>query len=476
MVKKTLSKLKEGDHALATALPYLKLSYKLTKEKVSAGVYIYINAGNKISRFIGTASTIAGLILLVVFASTRYFPNSLLPFDQGSASSHIGARSYLTSPTRLNYELENTNFTEPYRIVHIIEKGETLLSVLNKYGIAGGKDRAELVSAIKEEFKLSSVFTGQKIILDISGGYSKFILAKVNRIEIIENPEKAAVISWNDAIGGYTPQAVTYKLVKHTVETAGTIESSVSLAMQEQGIGKGAINDFLNLFSFDTDFQRDIRKGDKFDIVYNKFTDRDGNDVRSGDILVAELSIQGVRKRYYRYVSPDGKVAYYNYNGRSEQKALLKTPIAGARLSSGFGRRRHPILGFTKLHAGTDFAAPRGTPIFSAGDGTVEIAGRHGTFGVYIRIRHNGTYKTAYAHLRALALGVRSGIKVKQGQIIGYVGTTGRSTGPHLHYEVWKNGRPINSQRLRLASRKSLSGKELDDFKKKTKSLLKGGI
>jgi murein DD-endopeptidase MepM/ murein hydrolase activator NlpD len=333
-----------------------------------------------------------------------------------------------------------------------------------------------LIGAIKEKFKLSAVFTGQKIILDISGGYSKFILAKVNRIEIIENPEQSAVISWNVASNSYLSETVTYKLIKHTVETAGTIESSVSLAMQEEGIGKGAINDFLNLFSFDTDFQRDIRKGDKFDIVYNKFTDRDGNDVRSGDILVAELSIQGTRKRYYRYVNPTGKVAYYNYEGRSEQKALLKTPIAGARLSSGFGRRRHPVLGFTKLHAGTDFAAPRGTPIFSAGDGTIEIAGRQGTFGIYVRIRHNGVYKTAYAHMRALALGVRSGVKVKQGQIIGYVGTTGRSTGPHLHYEVWKSGRPINSQRMRLASRKSLSGSELSEFKAQIKPLLKNGI
>jgi murein DD-endopeptidase MepM/ murein hydrolase activator NlpD len=186
---------------------------------------------------------------------------------------------------------------------------------------------------------------------------------------------------------------------------------------------------------------------------------------RSGEILFAELRLSGVRHRLYRFKAEDRRAEYFDYKGRSAQKALMKTPIDGARLSSGYGRRRHPILGYTRMHRGIDFAAPRGTPVYSAGNGTVVRAGRNGSYGKYIRIRHNGRYSTAYAHLNGYARGLRKGRRVRQGQIVGYVGSTGRSTGPHLHYEILVGNRQVNPFRIKLPSGRRLGGRELKEFK-----------
>ena len=184
----------------------------------------------------------------------------------------------------------------------------------------------------------------------------------------------------------------------------------------------------IQIFSFDVDFQRDIRRGDTFGLLFDEYSDDSGRVVKSGDILLAEMVLSGKPMRLYRYKTHDGRVDYYDAKGKSVRKALLRTPIDGARISSGFGKRRHPILGYTRMHKGLDFAARRGTPIYAAGDGVIEYAGRNGGYGKYVRIRHNGTYKTAYAHMHRYGRGIRKGHRVRQGQVIGYVGSTGRST------------------------------------------------
>jgi len=251
---------------------------------------------------------------------------------------------------------------------------------------------------------------------------------------------------------------------RQTVRAEGSIDSSLYLAGTRQGLPDGTLAELIRAFSFDVDFQRDIRKDDSFQVMYDRLTDEDGELVNGGNILFASLTLSGKRKAIYRFTGDDGHTEYFDDKGRSAQKALMRTPIDGARLSSGFGRRRHPVLGYTKMHRGVDFAAPRGTPIYAAGNGTIDYAGRRGSYGNYIRIRHNANYMTAYAHMKGLARGMRKGRRVSQGQVIGYVGTTGRSTGPHLHYEILRGNKQVNPLRVRMPSGRTLKGEELARF------------
>ena len=222
--------------------------------------------------------------------------------------------------------------------------------------------------------------------------------------------------------------------------------------------------ELIRAYSWDVDFQRDIRSGDTFQVMYERVYDEHGNHVHSGNIRFAQLTLSGKRHPIYRYRSKDGDDDYFDERGQSARKALMRTPIDGARLSSGFGRRRHPILGYNKMHRGVDFAAPRGTSIYAAGNGTIIKAGRNGAYGIYIRIRHNNRYSTAYGHMKGLARSARRGKRVTQGQIIGYVGTTGRSTGPHLHYEILSNGRRTNPMKIKMPSGRKLKGGALAAF------------
>jgi murein DD-endopeptidase MepM/ murein hydrolase activator NlpD len=229
--------------------------------------------------------------------------------------------------------------------------------------------------------------------------------------------------------------------------------------------------DLIRAYSWDVDFQRDIQRNDRFEVMFETKVDNDGNRVRTGDILMASLTLSGTELRLIRHELADGSVDYFNEKGESVRKALLRTPVDGARLSSRFGKRKHPILGYTRMHRGVDFAAARGTPIMAAGDGVVEYAKTNGSYGRYLRIRHNSTYKSAYAHLNSFAKGIGVGSRVKQGQIVAYVGTTGRSTGPHLHYEILRNNAQINPLSLKLPTGQKLEGDELKRFQASRASL-----
>lgn len=267
-----------------------------------------------------------------------------------------------------------------------------------------------------------------------------------------------------DAAGNFSADEVERPLEREVVQASGSISASLFVDATEAGIPPRVLAELIRIFSFDVDFQRDVWRGDNFEVMYEQFRDESGKVVHEGEISYAKLTLRETENPLYRYTTTNGNLDYFNAKGNSVRKTLMRTPVDGARLSSRFGKRRHPILGYTRMHAGVDFAAPTGTPIYAAGDGTVVQAGRNGGYGNYIRIRHNGTYQTAYAHLSGFAKRTRNGARVKQGQVIGYIGTTGRSTGPHLHYEVLKNGRQINPRSVRIPSGEKLKGKELERF------------
>jgi murein DD-endopeptidase MepM/ murein hydrolase activator NlpD len=248
------------------------------------------------------------------------------------------------------------------------------------------------------------------------------------------------------------------------------VGSSLYAAAKDNRIPDYIIAELTRVFSYDVDFQRQVKPTDTFEVFYgNPLT---GSSTKRKVLHYAQLTLSGVTKTYYRYVNADGQVDYLDENGKSASKALLKTPVAGSKLTSGFGMRKHPLLGYTKMHTGVDFGVPYGTPIRSAGAGVVEIAGRHGAYGVTVEIKHNNKFETLYAHMSKLADGIRSGTKVNQGQIIGYVGATGRATGPHLHYEVRVAGRPVNPLNVKATGGKQLAGKDLQKYKLYKKRVL----
>ena len=264
--------------------------------------------------------------------------------------------------------------------------------------------------------------------------------------------------------GGFRAVEIERELQTQQVRAEGTISWSLFAAGADAGVPSKVMAELVRAFSWDVDFQRDIRKNDRFEVMYERKLDETGQPVFDGRILFAALTLSNQRKPIYLHQLASGAWDYFDDKGQSAKKALMRTPIDGARLSSSFGNRKHPILGYTKKHSGTDFAAPPGTPIYAAGDGMVESAGWNGGYGKYVRIRHNSEYATAYAHMRAIKRGVGKGKRVKQGQVIGFVGTTGRSTGPHLHYEIIRRNVKVNPMRVKMPSGKKLKGDELAKF------------
>ncbi|MDC0943838.1 M23 family metallopeptidase, partial [Candidatus Pelagibacter sp.] len=256
----------------------------------------------------------------------------------------------------------------------------------------------------------------------------------------------------------FNQEIITLKLDKKIIYKENIILQSLYKSAMDEKIPANTIVEFARIYGFQVDFQRDIRKQDKFQIMYEVFVDENKKIIETGEILFANLKLSGQDNSLY-FFNEQGSEGHYDKNGKSVQKALMKTPINGARLSSSFGMRKHPIDGFNKMHRGTDFAAPMGTPIMASGNGIIQKAGWCGGGGNCVKIRHNSTYETVYAHMSKFARGIKSGVRVKQGQTIGYVGSTGKSTGPHLHYEVIVNGKKINSQTLKLPSGKILKGK-----------------
>lgn len=274
-----------------------------------------------------------------------------------------------------------------------------------------------------------------------------------------------SVFSKRLADGTFRASNLNVKLRPEYRRVSTEITSSIYDAALAAGAKDQQVADFAQIFAFDVDFQREIHPGDKFEIVYESLSDERGNHVRSGDVVFASLNGRTISRDYYRHTPADDEVSdYFTRDGKAATRFLMKTPINGARLSSSFGRRRHPISGYSRLHKGTDFAARSGTPILAAGNGKVERASRYGGYGNYVRIQHANGYETAYAHMRGYGPGIRSGRTVRQGDVVGYVGSTGASTGPHLHYEVIINGRHVNAMALKLPTGRTLEGDLLEAF------------
>jgi len=345
------------------------------------------------------------------------------------------------------------------KINYVINAGESFEGILNEIKINKKEKKKILDFIITKKIKFN-LYKNQKIIFEIDNLNTK----KIKKITIPISKKKDLIISSNKK-NLFKYSELNKELTLTKIYKENFIRNSLYKSAVEKKIDPNIIVQFAQIYGFEVDFQRDIRKNDSFQIVYEELKNEENKTVDFGNILYANLILQGRSLELYHFNSEKDKINdHFEPNGQSIKKTLMKTPINGARLSSGYGNRKHPILGYTKLHTGTDFAAPTGTPIMASGSGVILKAGWCGGGGNCVKIKHNSTYSTVYAHMSKFARGIKKGIRVTQGQIIGYVGSTGMSTGPHLHYEVIKNGKKINSQTLKLPSGKKLKGKLRENF------------
>ncbi len=408
------------------------------------------------SNFLGlnTLTLLSTLLsFMVIFVVTSSF---LAQKNQENADS-------LKMISRSNDFTNFSNFliskiSSPYKeINYVIEKNDSIEKILKKFSVKNA-DVKDISVKLKKQ-KLANIYSGRNlslIIKKLENGSNTV----VNLVFPISNTRSVEVRKSQDE---FIIKENILKLYKREVVIKNQITNNLYTSAIEAGIEPNIIVEFARIFGFEVDFQRDIRKGNWFEIYYEKFLD-DNDKVRdTGKIIYASMFVNGDELNLYNF-NYKGDEEYYDIKGKSITKSLMKTPINGARLSSSFGMRKHPILGYNKMHRGTDFAAPSGTPIMASGSGTVTRARWCGGGGNCVKIKHNSTYETIYAHMKSFAKGIKEGRKVKQGQIIGYVGSTGMSTGPHLHYEVIVNGKKVNSQKLKLPSGKILKGDSRKEF------------
>ena len=408
---------------------------------------------NKIKNNIEIFGLISLIIITAVF--TTYF----------NYKKNVNERSYnnfidnIYFNKTLNYIVENL---EPkyLKIKHNIISGETFDKILESYSIEK-KEILKIKNSLKKKVNLNKLTTKQIIQFNLDKTNNKIIEFTYQ----ISNKQKV-FLKRNMENDNFSEELLSIKLNKQVIYKENIILQSLYKAAMDQKIPANTIIEFASIYGFQVDFQRDIRKQDKFQIMYEIFLNEKNQIVETGEILFANLKLSGQDNTLY-YFDNEESEGHYDKNGKSVKKALMKTPINGARLSSPFGMRKHPIDGFNKMHKGTDFAAPMGTPIMASGDGIVKKAGWCGGGGNCVKIKHNSTYETVYAHMSKFARGIKNGVRVKQGQTIGYVGSTGKSTGPHLHYEVIVNGKKVNSQKLKLPSGKILKGEERKLFESK---------
>jgi murein DD-endopeptidase MepM/ murein hydrolase activator NlpD len=346
-------------------------------------------------------------------------------------------------------------FAVPQRQVTVTMKpGDNLGPMLQREGVSGG-DAYRLVQAFSEEFSPRKLRAGQTFNLHWENGLLQ---------DLTFRPSAEQTIFVSRHGDEWSSKSVMAEFRYETIAVKAAIENSLYVDATRLGAPDKVVAQFANIYEYSVDFQRDIQPGDEFELFFEVARDNKGNIIKAGDLLYTSFAPRGKAMDYWLFSDTDGEENYYDEDGKTAKRKLRATPINGARLSSSFGKRRHPILGYQKMHNGVDFAAPRGTPILAAGSGVVERANRFGSFGNYVRIRHSDGYQTAYAHMQGFAKGIRKGVRVRQDQVIGYVGTTGRSTGPHLHYEVIHNGKKINPRRLSHLAGKPLAKSQLPAF------------
>lgn len=345
-----------------------------------------------------------------------------------------------------------------------VERGDTLSGLLVDEG-ASLEDAQAVTAALEPVFDASGLRGGQSVTLVFLTTGIANDNPTLTSVSFKPSVERDITVTRAED-GSYHAEETVKALKPVGARAQGTIRGSLYQSAQDAGVPDGVIVDMIRIYSHAVDFQREIRSGDSFDVLYTKYADESGDILKSGAIDFVQLTLSGQAKPLYRFTSPEEQTTdYYTPEGKSGKRLLMRTPVDGARLTSGYGMRRHPILGYSKMHKGVDFAAPTGTPIMAAGSGTIKFARWFGSYGKYVRIAHVNKYETAYAHMSRFAPGIREGARVRQGQVIGYVGTTGRSTGAHLHYEVMANASQINPMDVRLPTGTTLAGADLPAFK-----------
>tara|TARA_B100000787_G_scaffold100810_1_gene74462 strand:- start:405 stop:1709 length:1305 start_codon:yes stop_codon:yes gene_type:complete len=413
---------------------------------------------NKATKLVKRNTEFAFLFLLTIITivSTSFYNNKKILIKE----TYAGVINNIYFQKSLTHIFDN--LTPRYKnIEHKISDGETFDKILNKYSIPDN-DIIEIKESLKTNYNLNTLKTDLNIKFTIDESENKkitifiFPVSRTEKIQLTKNLETNL----------FEKKKIITNLNKKIIFKEGKILQSLYKTAIDLDVRPNIIVEFARIYGFQVDFQRDIRKNDNFQIMYEVFEDDNGKIFETGNIVFANLKLSEVNNSLY-YFDYKGSEGHYDKYGKSVKKALMKTPINGARLSSSFGMRKHPIDGYNKMHKGTDFAAQEGTAIMASGDGVITRARWCGGGGNCIKIKHNTTYQTIYAHMKNFARGIKEGIRVKQGQIIGYVGSTGKSTGPHLHYEVIQNGKKINSQKLKLPSGKILKNNERKLFEVK---------
>ena len=394
---------------------------------------------------------------LIIFSSLFFISLSFVNkknLDNKKNLEEISQSNDFTNFTNFIFSKINSPYEE---IEYIIKNNDTLEKIFKEFKIR--EEDIKKISVQLKQKKLTYIYPGRKLNLIIKK-FENNSNTIINLVYPISNTSSIEIRQLGES---FIVKENILQLYKKEVVVKNVIKNNLYKSAVDSGIQPNIIVEFARVFGFEVDFQRDIRKGDWFEILYEQFID-DNNKIRdTGKIIYASMYVNGEEINLYNF-KYNNQEEYYDIKGKSITKSLMKTPINGARLSSSFGMRKHPILGYNKMHRGTDFAAPSGTPIMASGSGTVTRARWCGGGGNCVKIKHNSTYETIYAHMKAFAKGIKEGKKVKQGQIIGYVGSTGLSTGPHLHYEVIVNGKKVNSQKLKLPSGKILKGEERKQF------------
>ena len=416
--------------------------------------------------------------MISVSAKEQFNPKELkLDLAPFSIGNPIAIKKPLTTVIPGN---PNTSFVRktPEIITQIFKakSGDTIVKILSRAGVSK-LDIQKSMAALKKIFNPKKFQNKQDILINFKTDSSAASLKKARLGNFtgfkIRSSFDTFVEVTKTSQEKFKANSIKRNLEIFLSKAEGKIVSNLYNAGKKSGLTESTLAKLIHLFSWDVDFQRDIRKNDLFQVMFEKVIAEDGNVVRSNNIIFATLTLSGKKSMIYQFKNKNGEKKYYSEKGQSIKKALLRTPTDGARLSSGFGKRRHPILGYTMMHRGIDFAAPAGTPIYAAGHGTVIEAKWKGAYGKFILIKHNNEYSSAYAHMRNFEKKIKAGTRVKQGQIIGYIGSTGRSTGPHLHYEIRRKGRRINPLRIKMPSGKKLVGAQARRFKKIIKNINK---
>lgn len=417
--------------------------------------------------FCSTFVIALSLILVVVkntsvkaSISSNQSIEELQNYDDGDSFSDDEIAATDTDVDTLAAEEDAT--PQPHQYVIEIKSGDTLLNILTKLNIEYA-DANNVFMAIKKVYNPRDLRAGQKLEIETAPKNNNYILSSLR--STIRNGEQLEV-SLDDK-GAYTAKIQKEELIQELTSASGKINGTVSVSMNKEGVPNRIVANFISIFSHRVDFRREVKKGDSYEIIYENYLTPDGKIAKNGNIIYAALILGKSKTELYRFQDSSGNVDYYTSKGLAGKKTLSRRPMAhqSGRISSYFGRRRHPIYKDIRVHWGVDYPAPRDTHIYAAGDGVIEVAQYRSGYGNYIRIRHNNEYSTAYGHMNGYAKGIRRGVRVKQGQIIGYVGSTGRSTGPHLHYEVIRNGQRVNPLTIKATASENLSGRNLANFK-----------